>query len=157
MRQLLRIHAPGTANTRDSRDTEIILIRVLTASLSDHVRRRAVCNSPRTRGLVSAELARAVALGMILVLAGFVRVIAFGGGLGDGLAISASLFIIVSTSVILGTLLPLLLQSLRIDAAHASTTIQVIMDVMGVLITCTVAPIVFAALSSGSVAPLALG
>ena len=114
-------------------------------------------NSPRTRGLVSAELARAVALGMILVLAGFVRVIAFGGGLGDGLAISASLFIIVSTSVILGTLLPLLLQSLRIDAAHASTTIQVIMDVMGVLITCTVAPIVFAALSSGSVAPLALG
>ena len=54
------------------------------------------------------------------------------------------LFIIVSTSVILGTILPLLLQSIKVDAAHASTTIQVIMDVMGVLITCKVAPLVFA-------------
>ena len=40
-------------------------------------------------------------------------------------------------------LLPLLLQAARIDAAHASTTIQVVMDVLGVLITCTVAPFIF--------------
>ena len=41
-------------------------------------------------------------------------------------------------------LLPLILQSFKVDAANASTLIQVIMDVMGVLITCTVAPLVFA-------------
>ena len=61
-------------------------------------------------------------------------------GGSSALAISASLFLIVSTSVVLGTLLPLLLQAAKLDAANASTTIQVIMDVLGVLITCTVAP-----------------
>ena len=49
-----------------------------------------------------------------------------------------------ATSVVLGTLLPLVLSVLRVDAAHASTTIQVIMDVLGVLITCTVATAIFA-------------
>ena len=42
-----------------------------------------------------------------------------------------------------GQVLPLGLNKLRLDAAHASTSIQVIMDVLGVLITCTVAPFVF--------------
>jgi len=49
---------------------------------------------------------------------------------------------------VLGTLLPLLLQAAKIDAAHASTTIQVVMDVLGVLITCSVAPLVFGALAT---------
>ena len=99
--------------------------------------------SAQTRGIVSDELARAVALASILVVAGFIRVIAFHADVLDAFAISASLFLIVSTSVVFGSILPLVLQSLRIDAAHASTTIQVIMDVLGVLITCTIAPIVF--------------
>ena len=50
-------------------------------------------------------------------------------------------------ALVLGALLPLLLTNLRVDAAHASTTIQVIMDVSGVLITCNVAPFVFSALT----------
>ena len=108
--------------------------------------------SERTRSIVSQELARAVALGLILVVAGFVRVIAFDASVADACAISASLFIIVSSSVVLGTLLPLLLQAAKVDAANSSTMIQVIMDVMGVLITCTVAPIVFSQL-----APLVVG
>lgn len=101
----------------------------------------------RTRALVSDEVVRAAALAIILVVAGFVRVIAFDAPIADAAAISASLFIIVGTSVVLGTLLPLLLQSIKVDAAHASTTIQVVMDVLGVLITCKVAPLVFAALA----------
>lgn len=104
----------------------------------------------RTTSIISDELRRAVALGVILVVAGFVRVVFFDATVVDAAAISASLFIIVSLSVVLGTVLPLLLTNLRVDAAHASTTIQVIMDVMGVLITCTVAPLVFQlAASSG--------
>ena len=97
----------------------------------------------RTRGLVSDELIRAAVLATILVVAGFVRVVAFDASVADACAISASLFIIVSTSVVLGTILPLLLQSIKVDAAHASTTIQVIMDVLGVVITCKIAPFVF--------------
>jgi Mg/Co/Ni transporter MgtE len=45
-------------------------------------------------------------------------------------------------------LLPLGLNKLRLDAAHASTSIQVIMDVLGVLITCTVAPLIFNSLGA---------
>jgi len=114
----------------------------------------------RTVSIVSDEIARAVALALVLVVAGFLRVVLFESGsstyLVDAAAISASLFIIVSSSVVLGTLLPLLLSSLKVDAAHASTTIQVVMDVMGVLITCTVAPLIFNAASSGSLGMLGL-
>ena len=109
----------------------------------------------RTTSIVADELRRAFALATIVVIAGFVRVVAFDATIEDAVAISSSLFIIVATSVILGTLLPLLLTNLRVDAAHASTTIQVVMDVMGVFITCTTAPIVFQVASSGSSALLA--
>ena len=102
----------------------------------------------RTQSIVSDEILRAGALACLLVVAGFLRVLAFGDtSVADATAISASLFIIVSTSVILGTILPLVLQAIKVDAAHASTTIQVIMDVLGVLITCKVAPLIFAALA----------
>jgi len=54
-------------------------------------------------------------------------------------------------SVVLGALLPLLLNSLRLDAAHASTTIQVVMDVLGVLLTCAISTSVFASISGADV------
>ena len=60
------------------------------------------------------------------------------GGSMDALAISTSLLAIVFTSVIIGALLPLLLQRCHCDPAHAGATIQVIMDLAGVCITCTV-------------------
>ena len=81
--------------------------------------------SERTRGIVTDEAARAVALASLLVVAGFVRVVAFQADIVDAFAISASLFLIVGTSVVLGTMLPLLLQWRKVDAAHASTMIQV--------------------------------
>ena len=116
-------------------------------------------------------------LAVAVVAAGFLRVVAFEAATVDAFAISASLFLIVTSSIVLGTVrklahparwhpqpqtqttrrnaplsiykrrpsqaLPLALNKARIDAAHASTSIQVIMDVLGVLITCTVAPLVF--------------
>jgi Mg/Co/Ni transporter MgtE len=41
----------------------------------------------------------------------------------------------VFSSIGLGAVLPLLLQKLRVDPAHSSTTIQVIMDILGVVMT----------------------
>ena len=52
-------------------------------------------------------------------------------------------FVSSGISIVLGTLLPLVLNRLRLDAAHASTSIQVIMDVLGVTIACTITPFVY--------------
>ena len=60
---------------------------------------------------------------------GFVRVLLFGTDLGEAIAIAVSLYVVVITSIIVGAALPLLLNAASIDPAHASTTIQVIMDV----------------------------
>ena len=38
-------------------------------------------------------------------------------------------------SIIFGATLPLLLKSLNVDPAHSSTSIQVVMDILGVVLT----------------------
>eukprot|EP00894_Picocystis_sp_ML_P005292 jgi/Pico_ML_1/55809/g1445.t1 len=60
----------------------------------------------------------------------------------DSLAISLSLFSIVITSVLAGTSLPFALAKAGVDPANAGTTIQVIMDVTGVLITCIICSLI---------------
>jgi Mg/Co/Ni transporter MgtE len=52
--------------------------------------------------------------------------------------ISAALFLIVLVSVVLGTALPFVLRKLKFDIEHAAPMIQVLMDILGVLIACTV-------------------
>ena len=80
----------------------------------------------------------AVAISFFMVAAGYLRVVAFHYSTRDALAISASLLAIVFTSVIIGTLLPMALHRAGVDPAHAGATIQVIMDLAGVCITCFV-------------------
>ena len=53
----------------------------------------------------------------------------------ETLAITISLFSIVFFSIVFGATLPLLLKSLGTDPAHSSTSIQVIMDILGVVFT----------------------
>lgn len=55
--------------------------------------------------------------------------------LREAIAITASLFTIVLISILLGATLPMLMKVCHIDPAHSSTTIQVFMDILGVLIT----------------------
>ena len=100
------------------------------------------------------EVKMAIGICVIVTLVGFVRVAAFSTPPTDTIAITASLAIISLSSVVLGAALPLLLDKLRIDAAHASTSIQVIMDIMGVLIVCAISQAVFS-ISDGSIALLA--
>lgn len=57
----------------------------------------------------------------------------------ETVSIVIALVSIVFISVVLGSTLPLMLQAMHVDPAHSSTSIQVIMDILGVLITCGVA------------------
>ena len=85
-----------------------------------------------------SETKVALAMACIMVSAGFLRVIAFKDDLQDAIAIAACLFVIVFISIIAGACLPICLHRMRLDPAHAGATIQVIMDLLGVLITCCV-------------------
>ncbi|CEG00804.1 SLC41 divalent cation transporters, integral membrane domain [Ostreococcus tauri] len=86
-------------------------------------------------------------LGVVLSSAGFVRVLLTSPQGTDDLigpfAIATALFAIVTTSTCVGTALPFLLMRLNQDPANAGTSVQVVMDVSGVIITCTVASFIF--------------
>lgn len=84
---------------------------------------------------VIRELRMAVGLSAVMGVAGAFRVAIFLTPLTETVAITVCLVSVVFISVLLGTLLPLLMNFLNIDPAHSSTTIQVIMDILGVLIT----------------------
>ncbi|CAM9305192.1 unnamed protein product [Pylaiella littoralis] len=76
-------------------------------------------------------------LGAALAAGGFVRVwVTEGTTMRDASAISSSLFLIVMVSVLLGSALPFGFARAGVDPAHAGTTIQVVMDIVGVVVTC---------------------
>jgi Mg/Co/Ni transporter MgtE len=86
-------------------------------------------------------------LGGALSAGGFLRVYLTNGDLTNATAISLSLLTIVMTSVLLGTGLPFALSKLGVDPANAGTSIQVVMDVSGVGITCLTCDYIFKHLS----------
>jgi Mg/Co/Ni transporter MgtE len=88
------------------------------------------------------ELRIAILLSVVLGLCAFLRVCLLSTTpLGDALAIALSLSCIVLSSVCIGAMLPLLFSMANIDPANSSTSIQVLMDITGVLITCLVATV----------------
>lgn len=88
------------------------------------------------------EAKMGLCLGCILGLTGFIRAAVFQTPPPETFAITASLISIVIISIFLGSILPLMMRRLRIDPAHSSTTIQVLMDILGVSITCWVSTLV---------------
>jgi len=86
-------------------------------------------------------------LGTGLACGGFIRVLLTNPSGSDDfigpLAIASSLFAIVTTSTVVGTVLPFALRAMNQDEANAGTTVQVVMDVSGVLITCFVSSFFF--------------
>ena len=94
----------------------------------------------RTRARPSHQQA---AIGLLeacaLSVVGLVRVLMFERemGVAGGIAVAWALFFIVLSSVLLGTMLPLALWRLGIDPAHAGPGIQVLMDILGVALSCT--------------------
>lgn len=86
--------------------------------------------------VLQQQISVAFILGTSLSVAGWMRVYLTNGDVRNASAIAMSLFLIVCTSVVVGTLLPFGLAKAKLDPANAGTSIQVIMDCMGVLITC---------------------
>ena len=78
----------------------------------------------------------ALLLGGGLSAAGWVRVYLTSGDTLSSTAIALSLFFIVITSVLAGTALPFALAKAGVDPANAGTSIQVLADVGGVVISC---------------------
>jgi Mg/Co/Ni transporter MgtE len=88
------------------------------------------------RKVLQQQATVALMLGTGLSAAGWMRVYLTNGNALNSTAISMSLFLIVVTSVLLGAALPFGLAKAGVDPANAGTTIQVLMDCAGVLITC---------------------
>lgn len=89
----------------------------------------------QTRGqFLTREIKMAATLSLILSTAGFCRTIAFKTPLPEAFTVTTALALIVFSSVCLGAVLPLFLEKLGIDPAHSSTSIQVIMDILGVFL-----------------------
>ena len=92
-------------------------------------------NDKTQRQFLNREFKMAISLSLVLSIAGFIRAILFKTPIPETIAITSALALIVFTSVCFGAVLPLVLKSMRIDPAHSSTSIQVIMDILGVVLT----------------------
>lgn len=98
---------------------------------------------PGALRLLWREVQVALILGVLLMIVGFGRVFLFeGGDLAAATAIALSLWVIVTSSVVLGAALPLALHALHFDPAHAGPLIQVCMDILGVALTCVICSMV---------------
>lgn len=92
-------------------------------------------NERTQKQFLNRELKMAISLSAILAFAGFIRAYIFRTPFAETVAVTTALALIVFSSICLGAILPLILKYLKIDPAHSSTTIQVIMDILGVVLT----------------------
>ena len=92
---------------------------------------------------VLREVCMAFALSIVVGIFGYVRVYLNGGvTTAETITVTIALMMIVFISIIVGALLPILFQVMKLDPANSSTTIQVIMDISGVMITCFAATLI---------------
>ena len=87
---------------------------------------------------VKEEVGMAIFLGLALGATAFCRTIVFGTSLPESITIAIACMLIVCISVVTGASLPLILEKMRLGGQNASTSIQVIMDILGVVITCVI-------------------
>ena len=92
--------------------------------------------------VLKREFFMGIALSWVLGTAGCIRAAIFLTPLMETVAITASLFMIVNISIMLGALMPMGMKWIGIDPAHSSTTIQVVMDILGVTITVWISALV---------------
>eukprot|EP00978_Attheya_sp_CCMP212_P000414 scaffold838_cov41-Attheya_sp.AAC.1 len=95
-------------------------------------------NEQTQRQFLNREFKMACALSAILTVTGFVRAALFHTPFPETVAVTMALFVIVFSSICLGAILPLILKWIGVDPAHSSTSIQVVMDILGVLLTVAV-------------------
>lgn len=96
-------------------------------------------NERRNR-LLMLELRGAVVLSLLLGAAGLLRfMLSSQTSYVESFVLTMALVVIVFVSIIMGASLPFVFHYFNLDPAHASTTIQVMMDIIGVLLLCFVA------------------
>jgi Mg/Co/Ni transporter MgtE len=103
--------------------------------------------------LVCNEFSIGCRLALVLLVASAARCEAFDVRGMECLAICLSMIAIVITSSVLGVILPLAFRRLSIDPAHATATIGVLMDGIGVTLTCVVSCLVLGLPLSGQLEP----
>jgi|SaaInlLV_10m_DNA_2_1039722.scaffolds.fasta_scaffold00006_23 magnesium transporter len=119
----------GTGGNAGNQSATIVIRGIATGEITN---RNAV-------KLLLREIGVAVTIASLLSIVAFGRVYAFHQNLTTTIAICLSLFLIVITSIILGSLIPLLLKKMRFDPAHsAAPFIATMMDILGVIIYCFV-------------------
>lgn len=96
-------------------------------------------NVSMRRTMIKEALVGTLMAGCLMAVALF-RVLVFNpeATWAQSLGITMSLGLIVLISTVIGAGLPFLLHWLSWDPAHAGSTVQVVMDLMGVFITCVV-------------------
>ena len=96
----------------------------------------------RRNRLLAMELRAAVALSLLLGVAGLVRsLLSSQTSYAETFVITLALVAIVFVSIAAGASLPFVFHHFRLDPAHSSTSIQVFMDITGVLLLCSVASV----------------
>lgn len=83
-----------------------------------------------------------VMLAVVLAPVAFFRCWLFGAPVSVTLSVSVSVLIIVVVAASLGTAAPLLFRWMKVDPAHATPVIQVLMDIVGVFIVCCVSTLI---------------
>jgi magnesium transporter len=100
-------------------------------------------NNDNIYRFVGRELRMAVMMGFVLSIISFIRTYWWYHELLGSIAVSISLGVIVVISVTLGSCIPLVLRRLNVDPAHsAGPLLATLMDVIGLLIYCTICTII---------------
>jgi magnesium transporter len=117
----------GTGGNAGNQSTAIVIRGLATGQISRK-------NSLK---VLLKEFGASLFMSLILAIFSFFRVYMFKPDLISAFTVSIALFLIVVTSMLLGTLLPLLLERLNLDPAHsAAPFLATLMDILGVTIYC---------------------
>lgn len=143
----------GAGGNAGCQSTVLVVRRLALAAARRGKDRESVDQKHSMRWMVGAEVSVGSRLAVLLFGASFLRCIMFGVKGSECLAVCLSMLVIVFTSTILGAALPLFLSKLQIDPAHAGATIQVVMDISGVTLTCIVSCLVLGLPLSGEQMP----
>lgn len=85
---------------------------------------------------VRDQLATGVLIGIVLSPLAFLRGLMSKSDLGTCVTLAAATLSIASVATSIGTALPKMLQMLKADPGEAAAMIQVIMDIVGMMVTC---------------------
>ncbi len=101
-------------------------------------------NSSNLRRFYKREFALSCAIALVLSATAFARVYMTSGSVMGSIAVSISVLCLVVVSIVIGSTVPVLLRKLSIDPAYwAGPVLATVMDVLGLLIYCTIAQAVF--------------